>query len=462
MNTKLIVGVAGCAVLAAAIVGGAAFTGHQTKKRLQAEPLAWQTQWPLLKVVNQSYERHLFSATHTVTFQLGCAPTAGGEPMLLTLVQRVQHGPLPGFKNVAAAVIESELVWSEAPRQPGAERTAHSPLTAHTVVGLTGAHHTHFAIPPLQYRGPKGEQIDWQGLQVDLDGRGAALHYEVSMPGASLSVRDEKMSVDMKFAGLQAHGEMSGGGALWLRPGKAEGELASLELSAAGPAGASPPPMKLSLSKVKLSGATSLDNGLLSSTSQLTGRGMAGEVKLDNIELQASFKRLHAAGYAQLMQHVMEMSNVCDASQAAVAPQMMLTQMQRDLVGLLPFNPEYSLDKLALEIDGKRGEASYLFGVNGVSEAELKLPLPALLMSKTQLRGQIKLPLSWIEQAVAHFGGAGDTAAQAEMVNVMLTQMTTNGFVVREGDMLSTQFSMDKGQMLVNGKPIGGAAAPGR
>lgn len=460
MNRKLVASAASAAVLAAAVVGGAAFTGHQTRQQLQGMPQIWQTQWPMLKVVDQSYERHLFSARHTATFQLGCAPAAGGAPTLLTLVQRVQHGPLPGFKSVGAALIESELVWAEAPHHRVAEPPARPPpLVARTAIGLTGSHHTHFTMPPFQYRGPKGEQIDWQGLQMDLSGRGAALHYEASLPGARLSLQDENMSVHMKLAGLQTRGDVSGSGVPWLRPGKAESQLALLELSAAGSAA---PPMTLSLSQVKLSGVTALDNGLLLSTSQLTARGMAGEVKLDHIELQASIKRLHAAGYAQLMQHAMEMSNLCDASQAAVAPQMRLTQMQRDLGALLPFNPEYSLDKLALEIDGQRGEASYALGVNAVSDAELKLPLQTLLMNKGQLRGRITLPLSWIERAVAHWGGAGEPAAQADLMNVMLTQMTADGFVVRDGDMLSTQFSMSQGQMLVNGKPVGGAAAPVR
>lgn len=466
MNAKLIAGVAGGAVLAAAVVvGGAAVTGSQAKKQLQAVPLAWQTQWPMLKVVDQSYDKQLFSATHKVTLQIGCTPAAGaasGEPLLLTFSQHVQHGPLPGLRSVAAAVIDTELVLPEAQRKALAELTGDQPpLTAHTVVGLTGAHHTRLVTPQFQVRGPKGEQFGWQGLQMDIDSNGSTFKYDLSLPGASVSARDEKMAIDMKLAGIKAHGEANGSGSLWLRAGKAEGELGLLELSMAGPAAQAQPPLKLSFSQLKLSSDSSLDKGLISGTGRFSGRGAVGDLKLDKIDVQVSIKRLHAASYERLMQHMMDVSNTCDAGQAAVAPQMLLAQMQEDLLGLLPFSPEYSLDKLALEIDGKRGEASYAFGVNGVSEAELKQPLPALLMSKAQLRGQAKLPLAWVESAFVRFGGGqGDTAAQAEMMNVMLTRMTTDGFVVREGDMLSTQFSFDKGQMLVNGKPLARPGAP--
>ena len=44
--------------------------------------------------------------------------------------------------------------------------------------------------------------------------------------------------------------------------------------------------------------------------------------------------------------------------QAAESPEVALAQVQQDLAALLPHNPEYSLDKLAVEIDGKRAEVS--------------------------------------------------------------------------------------------------------
>ncbi|HJV96121.1 MAG TPA: YdgA family protein [Albitalea sp.] len=462
MNGRLIAGVAGGAVLvAAAVVGGAAYSGNQAKKQLQALPLALQTQWPMLKVVDQRYEKHLFSATHNVTLQIGCSPAAGaasGAPLLISFSQRIQHGPLPGFSSLAAAVIDTELVLPEAQRKALAELTGNQPpLTLHTVVGLSGTHHSRLSMPQFQVRGAKGEQFAWQGLQLDVDGSGSGFQYDLSLPGASMSARDDNMAMEMKFAGIKMRGEASGSGSLWLRPGKAEGELEAMEMAMSGPASQAQPLTQFALRKLKLSSDSAIDKaGLLSGTGRFTGAGSVGDVKLDKIEMQVSLKRLHAASYERLMQHMMDVSNTCDAQQAAVAPQMLLAQMQEDALALLPYNPEYSLDTLSLDIDGKHGEASYAVGVNGVSEAELKQqPLLALLMGKGQFRGHAKLPLAWVEGTVAKFGGQGDPAAQAELVNVMLTKMTGDGVVVREGDMLSTDFAYDKGQLTVNGKPMG-------
>lgn len=144
----------------------------------------------------------------------------------------------------------------------------------------------------------------------------------------------------------------------------------------------------------------------------------------------------------------------------AVSPQVMLAQVQQDFGALLPYNPEYSIDKLAIDVDGKRGELSYSVGINGATPADAQLPMQALMMTKAQFKGQAKLPAAWVEKAVARFGNGfqtpqGDPAAQAEMVNVMLAKFSNDGFIVRDGDMISSQISFDKGQLLVNGKPVG-------
>jgi uncharacterized protein YdgA (DUF945 family) len=468
MNRKVIAAAAAVVLLGAAIVGGAMVTGTQAKKQLQSAPLAWQSQWPMLKVLDQHYDRSVFSGTHTVSLQLGCeggAATGGSAPVVVTLVQHVKHGPLPGFSGVGAAVIDTELVLPEAARKVMAELTGDQPpIKAHTEVALSGASHTQVTMPAFRMSGPNGQQIAWQGLTGDVRDSGSSLQYDVSVPGFTMSTRDEKVAVQIRMAGLRARGQMNGGGMLWVRGGKGEGELASLEMSFEGQNGSPVPPLKLAFSQLRFAAENALDKDLLSNTGHFSGQGMVNDVKLDKIELQASIKRLHAPSYERLMQHVMDTSAAACGMKQAVSPQVMLAQVQQDLAALLPFNPEYAIDQFAVETGGKRGEMSYAFGIAGATEADAQLPLPTLLMTRAQLRGHARVPVEWVEKTAARLGasGAADPAAQAEMVNVMLTKMTSDGFVLREGEMLSTQFSLEHGQMLVNGKPVGRPAAPGQ
>jgi uncharacterized protein YdgA (DUF945 family) len=155
MKRNIVAAAAVVVVLGVAIVGGAAVTGTQAKKKLQAVPAEWQAQWPMLKVSAQKYERGLFSATNTVTLQFGCgAPTDAG----ITIRQTIKHGPLPGFSSFAAAVIDTEVVVPESERkQVEALIGNKSPFTAHTVVGFGGSRDTSFSIPAMNYDSPRGE-----------------------------------------------------------------------------------------------------------------------------------------------------------------------------------------------------------------------------------------------------------------------------------------------------------------
>ena len=462
MKKNMLAAAAAVVLLGVAIVGGAAVTGGQAKKKLQELPVAWQAQWPLMKVVSQKYERGLFSSTHIVTVQFGCqsAPDAAGA---ITFRQRIQHGPLPGFSTIGAAVIDTDIVVPEAERaQVAALIGDKSPFHAHTVVGLGGSTNTQLAIPAINYKAPTGEQVVvWQGLNGELRQSGGSVRYEVASPGFSVVTKDEKMALDMKLGALHMHGDLTGAdGSVWLRPGSGEFELVSFDMNATGPAERGMPPVAVALKQLKATAENKLDKDLLSNTTTFSATGVINDVKVDKLELQASMKRLHAPTYQRLIQRMMDTGTAACGMKQAVSPQVMLAQMQQDFAALLPYNPEYAIDKLAIELDGKRGELSYSFGINGATPADAQQPLPALLMTRMQLRGQAKLPAAWVEKTMARFGNGqqapqGDPAAQAEMANVMLAKLTNDGLIVREGDMLSSQISYDKGQMLVNGKPVG-------
>jgi uncharacterized protein YdgA (DUF945 family) len=449
MSKKIIAAGVGVVVLGiVAVVAGAVVTGFQTKKALQAGA----ANWPMVKVVEQHYSQGLFSSTQTVALQIGCAG-AGAQPMF-TVRQRVKHGPFPGFSGFGAALIETELLVPDNARKVLDEITGgQPPVTARTAVAFDGTLRSLVTMPAFHFRGPNGEQLSFQGLRADITSKGESLRYDVAVPSLNVAAKDQRMAVEMRLTGLAMHGEHNGG-SMWLRPGTSSGEIASFEFSAMSQVASPVPPLRFALSQIKASTETTLADALIASRSQLTGQGTIGGVKLDKIELQASLKRLHAPTYAKLMQRFVDSAASCD-TQAAIAPQLLLQQLQQDLAALLPFGPEYALDKLALEIDGKRGELAYSVAINGVSADELQAPLPALLMSKGLIRGRALVPAVWVERTLASFGGGQkDPATQAELMNVMLAKLTGEGYIVRDGEMLSAQLSFDKGQLTVNGKQV--------
>lgn len=450
MNKTAIAAVAAMGLLASAFAGGAVFSGRQVKTALLAAPRAWQAQFPLLKITEQRYERGLFSSIHTMTVQLGCSglSNSASGPAALTFKQHVQHGPFPGFAGIGAATIDTELVLSDAARQQLEQFIGQRPpFTAHTVVDFNGASRTRFAIPAFKAPAVDGRQIAFQGMTGEVHDSGRSLQYDVSVPGLSMNLRDPRMAMDMTVAGAHVRGELLGTGSLWTRAGTGEGELATFDVNMA-PLLQAAPAVRFGLSQLKFTSTNTVDKDLLTAVARLSGRGVVSDVKLDKFDMQASFKRLHLPSYERFLQRVMDTSAAaCDMKQA-VSPQVMLSQMQEDLAALLPYNPEYALDRLTIESGGQSGELSYAFGFNAVTADDAKLPMQALLLSKGQVRGRASMPAMWVEKIAERISNT-----PAEMTDVMIAKMADDGWIVRKGAMLSAEFSFEAGQLLVNGKP---------
>lgn len=458
--------VAGVGVaLGAAYAGGTWWAGREVQQALQAQQARMGQEVPFVKVAEQRYERGWWSSMRTTTYEFGCLP-AGDEgqpprPLRLTVLDRIQHGPLAGGRHLGAAYMESELVLS-GQVQEAASRFFGSapPLRVQTVVGFDGGYHSRVTSPAGQIQGEQGEQLTWQGLQgeVSANGAGTELRYEVRMPG--LELRAPAAQGTMKMTGLQVRGDghRPAEGSWWLMTGRGEGEIASVEFEGMAPGGAS---MKAGFSQLRFASDTRIEQDLLHSTSTITGQGRIGDTPLDKLEMQASIKRLHAPTYAKLVSTLMQGGAGC--GEEGPDPAQLLASLEGDLRQLLPHGPEYALDKLAVEYGGQRGELSYAIAVEGVTAEELELPVPALLMTKGQLRADVKLPVTWLQELAAQpaLRKAG-SAPDPQMLNLMLDQFAAQGLLVRDGEHVASSLRYQQGRLTLNGKPMqmGGARRP--
>lgn len=482
MNKPLAVGLGVIALGVAAYVGATAWSGQKIQSAYNTALDRMATQMPFVKVVDRQYDKGLWASTSTVTVELGCVPPvdadAGGEgaasaeaapaqPLRLTLRERIHHGPLPGGKGFGAAAIDSEIVLPENMQQALAKVFGDArPLTFTSLVGFDGRYTSEVSSPAAQYTSEQGEKFVWQGLKATLRGdlSGTFADYQMEFPG--LEATDQDKGTVMKLGRMTMKGNGQAVGGSWLvMTGKGEGELASFEVSVVPPGEDGQPgkPFRMVLNGLKFVADTTAEGELLTSVTSMSGSGTIGETKLDRVEMQASMKRMHAPSYQRMMSALVQNAFSCDPAAREAASQDMLAGLQAELANLLPHNPEYALDKLAVEMDGKRGELSYSFGVQGVTPEDLQLPPQALLMTKGVLKADLKLPVAWIELVSSSVSErAGESVPPPEMVNVMLDQFAAQGFVVRDGEHVSSSLRY-AGQtgLQVNGKPlpIGGAPA---
>lgn len=448
----------GIAVLGVAYTGATAWTGQKIASTYQDAIASVQAAYPMVRITDQSYDKHFFSATHTMTVLFGCDPDAShpeARPFKLTLVNTIHHGPFAGG-TLAAATIDTELVLTpEAQAEVTKAFGSAEPISAHTRVGFMGGLSSTLSSPPGMIDLPEAH-VAWKGmtLKASTDSDHRTLDVSLKLPGMELTdtTRGTPTSgIGMKFAGLdiesstRAVTEHS-----WLHVGKGSGTLESLEIT---PTSASAKPVKLLLSGLKFSDDTTVDKDLFAKAFSLTASGMLNDSKIDKIELRTSVKNLHAPTYERILAAFMKTSQCgTDARAEAIAK---AQQLQKDLLALLPYNPGMRLDKLLVEVDGKQADMSVALDMQGVAADTQALSIP-LLMKHAVAAADFKLPVAWTQPMAAR-AGFGD--GNVEMVDVMLQDAATKGFLVRDGDDIKSSLKFDKGQLILNGKsmPLGGS-----
>ncbi|MFZ3121230.1 MAG: YdgA family protein [Variovorax sp.] len=495
MSKKAVLGVLAAAI-AVAYGGSTWFAGSKVKSVYDTAFDELPKQTALVRVVERKYDRGFLGAVSTVTLEIGCAadataaapapdakPADGEEddedkdeadskppkPLRITVKDTIRHGPLAGG-TLATATIDSELVL-DGKEQAEAEKLfgKAKPLTAHTKIGFDGAYASDFTIAPAKLAEDGKGQLAWQGAQarVEVNGARTKARYEMTMPG--LDFNDAAKGLQMKMGKFTAKADMDNSAGWILATGKSNARLDAFEFVATkglggsadvdAPAGAHKP-VKVLLQNIDMIADANIKDGLYESVGTIKGAGKIGETKIDTFEMSSGGRRIHATGYKKLADAWMQSAaiNGCGkgghkTSQAAMRA--LMEQLAPDLKAMAKYNPELGLDKMVVEIGGKRGEISYTTGMVGVTDEDLKDPGMALLMKRGLLKASVRLPMQWIEQIAATGAESGQTPPP-EMVAGLVEQGEEKGFVKRDGEHVTAQIEFSGGSLKVNGQPMGG------
>ncbi|PPE68581.1 YdgA family protein [Caldimonas thermodepolymerans] len=466
MKKTLLAATAVVVALGAAYVGSSHFVGRQVQQHLRAQTDRLTTQMPFIKVTEQGYERGLFASTRTVSVQLGCdragaAHLPGRPPGALefTLRDRIRHGPLLEGGTWGAASVQTELVLPPALQSFVVQTfNGQPPLSIRTTIGFDRRYDARVVSPRARLEGKPGQQVVWQGLQGRFTGGGddGAIHQEISMPGLEMSDSDQGVRMVLSELHWKNDGRLLGDSAWLMASGRTEGRLGLVEMNLPlpMPGGGDVRPFLFALTDLTLEAEGAAEQDLLHTTSRLHGSGSLDGVRLDRIELVASVKRVHAPSYQHLVETLMQQSFSCEEDEEA-DPLAQLAALQSDLMQLLRYDPEYAVEKLAVESGGQRGEVSYAFGVQGVTEADKDLPPLQLLATRARARADVSLPVAWIarllDQPQLRASGA---APEPEMLEVLLDQFADQGYLVRRGEHVTASVRYEAGRLLLNGQPL--------
>lgn len=456
------------------LLGGAfVVSGQILTSRIAEQPSSWVTTVPGLKVVEQKVDKGVLRSTNELTVQLGCLPAANGaarEPLRITWRDEIQHGPVVGGTGLALAHISSELrVLGSVGEKLSAGLQGKPLLRVETQVGLSGALVSDFELGALTFKQAGQGAIETTAFRGQVQTTKApspdGSDFALTSPGAQLHLVTPKGDVTMTLGAITSKSVVGKRDPALpsFPPTTSSGTLATLAFEVGGAAAAQLPfKLALKLDDVAFESSSKVEAGLLTTSTQMHGRARIGEYAIDKLEVAGGLRHIDAAAYQQLMTKSMADSLRCDAAPAADPDKPALSG---ELAAILQRDPAYAVDKLAIEVGGRRAEIAYTMGAKGVTEPEVAtlFATPALLMQKAAMQGKASIDLTLLTEIAAKVAaikappGSDPDAQVATMratIEATVAQLAAQGFVQREGAVLSSAFTYEQAKLLVNGKPI--------
>ena len=465
MTKAAVSGVAVIVVLGAAYVGLSAYSGSVVHKHYTEALDKMQKEGalpPILKVTDSKYEQGLLSSTATLSLQLGCAlPGAATPAPVVTLHGDIAHGPFPAFSSLGLARIDTSIALPpDAPAPLRAWLAGMKPGAIRTTIGFGGASSTSVDLPAGQFKQDDG-QLQWKPMHArfQLDGARKNFSYDLDMPEVALDFSGDSGAGSFKLVNLRGQADGTVVEGMLMGSGTGAFTLDQAQVQTDSPGGK----LLFNLNQLKYTTKSQEANDLLDASVALTGTAdfKMGDkaLKLDKIEVQESMKRLHAPTLRKLSLGFWQSlgGSLCAAGNSDLAETMEEQQaaMLAGMAQLLPYNPEYSVDKVAVSYEGKEGTLAYSVAANGMTAQDLQTPDRNNLLGKITAKASGKVPLAWLEKIAAESGKDRELSPQEtqQQLDSAIDSLVKEGYIIREGDFISSSAQFEHGQLTINGKP---------
>jgi len=427
-------------------------------KMTQDTQKAFEKLSPLVKLESIDYQKGLTSATRTMKVRVGNDATT--EPMVWR--DHVQYGPFPDFNQLAMATVDSGFVLTEQQQESLKKELGLNvaPLRVQTKVSFDQAFVSEATIPSLDARMSDGSFLRWQGLMLKWVTQEDKVDISIQAPLLEFSEPETQTSI--KIVGYQSQGHYKNGGYWWLYTGNSETKVESIAMTSQQQLGSEYAPTTVEMKRLLNNTTTKLVDNLLSSSGQFSLDFQADNYRVDGFMIHDSVNRIHAPtldGIVNTLSSPPVLQSFAATNGDADALEKAMKDASVQFAKLLPFNPEYSLDKVAFSLDGAQGQLSFSVGVNGVTDADINNQDPSYLLAKIVAKATSKVPNAWIKSLMLNDLSEDERKAVSEeevqeILNATLGQLVEAGYVTQEGSFLISKASLQNGIVELNGEKV--------
>ncbi|AVS91080.1 DUF945 domain-containing protein [Paracidovorax avenae] len=480
-NKKVGVAVAVVAAVAAAYGGATWYLGQRAQAGYQDAVAELRKALGDDAVVSADYDKGFFSSKARLVMQWAGAPAQEGRPasppLRLVVDTVVRHGPLAGAR-VAAAVADYRFALEGLDDEALAHLDKASAPVLTSVHHLTGSHDVHLRLPAGEAEGGDGVALRWQEMVSDFAiGRGgrrlqgkfrwpefnitglpdsaaqAAAEYEEENDADETASAEPVDRTSITVGGMEGTFDYVPINGLWgIGPGKGDMRFARVAASVQPAEGRDPRPL---LDVRNATGIYLIDatDSTLSMTTTMSAAGRIGALDFDSLGLEEKIQRIDIEAIRSFQRTLLDGYRAGGLAQAMASMEergaAVLTENAPRLVAALP---AYSM-KMKATYQGRTGQLEYGGEVKRApSDAEVaQAGWMSALMKTSVLQATARVPKAW---ALPLMQSTGRPGAQAQDVDAMVAMAQSSGYLLQEGEFLTSSIQLQPGQLTLNGKTL--------
>ncbi|MDR0577539.1 MAG: YdgA family protein [Candidatus Accumulibacter sp.] len=486
-------------VLAAAYPASSWYFGRQIETMLRGQVDARVAAQSFVKLVRHDYERGVFSAEETITFEIpfapwprkppvptapeaaesgdgaksseapqGVPPTSQPVPKPLpslrfTLKNAIRHGPWLDSGVFGAASATTVVEFDETIQKKALEAFGGKPpLEIRTLYDFAGVGRGTAISPRFSIALPGGTEaenatLSGDGLEVsgeftqDMErysGRGNAPRFELLLgdgsrlkwTGLGIEIEQQRLFPDEPLFYI----------------GTRRFSLDALEIEPRQPRDRAKPP-KVTLKALKFDDRLSASGEFVDLVARIGAAGFTiGEQDYGPVACDISLKHLRARALASLNRKLMDLYGRPETLQDRERLSRALEPMKDEIIGLLLDDSVLSIDRIAFHMPG--GEANFSVSASLAGADAKDFDSPAALIEKLEATAELALPASLVEM-LTQAGEAKDEEGALNyrklIVDEMIARLVRHGYVTDDNGVLKSRLVLKAGRRLqLNGKPF--------
>ncbi|MGB6488972.1 MAG: YdgA family protein [Steroidobacteraceae bacterium] len=433
--------------------GVAWVTGMAIESRLQHNEQRALDKLPYITVLKREYDRGVYRSTVVTTYGLrGAALQAiriggGGLPSsaTITVVNNIQHGPLPGLHALALAVIDSTIVLPPALQQQLSGVIGSKPIVQlHTSLGLFGGTTVDLTSPAFSLNLADGSNIVWGGLTGTLTATRNRAHSSARLSAPHLLVRGAKGGFELTGAEYSGSEEKALDG---LYAGTGTFTVERLDGSGQRPGD------DFSLQRIALTSTSKVDGEFFNYRIDVAiDAAKIAAVQLTNLMYSESFEHIHGPSLLAFANALRAAQRQAGGNQAQLQAAMLAAFRQHG-VELVLHDPVINIRQVSFTMPDGSFLLSARISAPGLGAADLQ-QWPAGIMalrSHAQVTADLRVDNGLLQKFLAMSGSNPRIAAQ-------LTSFEQQGYLTAGATAVTTHLELSGGMIALNGHPFPPAA----